>query len=80
MLFRSLKNFSLIEDSNGYRLSPAYDLLPVNIIMPTDLEETALTLNDRKMKITKNDFIKLGLNMSINKSSILKMINSMTRL
>ena len=36
-----LKNFSLIESESGsgeYHLSPAYDLLPVNVIMPEDKE------------------------------------------
>lgn len=47
-----LKNFSLIEKSPGsreYYLSKAYDLLPVNIILPEDEEETALTLNGKKV-------------------------------
>jgi serine/threonine-protein kinase HipA len=53
-----LKNFSLIKNGEGaYRLSNAYDLLPVNIIMPQDTEETALTLNAKKSHITKKDFM-----------------------
>lgn len=55
-----LKNFSLIEDSYGsekYNLSPAYDLLPVNIILPTDKDEMALTLNGKKRNIRKKDFL-----------------------
>lgn len=54
-----LKNFSLIETapcSNIYILSPAYDLLPVNAIMPEDKEEFALTMNGKKMNIRKKDF------------------------
>ena len=72
-----LKNFSLIETNEGYKLSPAYDLLPVNIIMPDDKEECALTLNGKKMNITKNDFIKLAYNLSIPKPAAIKMIESM---
>lgn len=37
-----LKNFSLIETEEGsgkYVLSPAYDLLPVNVVMPEDKEQ-----------------------------------------
>ena len=45
-----LKNFSLIENAPGSRvfgLSAAYDLLPVNVIVPEDREQMALTLNGR---------------------------------
>ena len=37
-----LKNFSLLRRENGtVELSPAYDLVPVNIILPEDKEELA---------------------------------------
>jgi serine/threonine-protein kinase HipA len=56
-----LKNFSLIEKEKGiYVLSPAYDLLPVNLVMPADKEETALTLLGKKKSITRNNFLELG--------------------
>ena len=54
-----LKNFSLRETESGNRqfcLSKAYDLLPVNIILPTDEEQLALTLNGKKRNIRKKDF------------------------
>ena len=54
-----LKNFSLIETQEGsqrYVLSPAYDMLPVNVILPQDNEEVALTLNGKKTNLRKNDF------------------------
>lgn len=54
-----LKNFSLRETESGNRqfcLSKAYDLLPVNIILPTDEEQFALTLNGKKRNIRKKDF------------------------
>ena len=53
-----LKNFSLIETSEGsgtYALSPAYDLLPVNVILPEDKEQFALTMNGKKRNIRKKD-------------------------
>ena len=56
-----LKNFSLIENipySNVYRLAPAYDLLSSKIVLPSDDEDLALTLNGKKKNITKNDFKK----------------------
>ena len=55
-----LKNFSMIETdeaSSEYILSPVYDLLPVNVIMPEDDEECALALNGKKSNINKGDFI-----------------------
>ncbi len=54
-----LKNFSLIETavaSNRYILSPAYDLLPVNVNMPQDREEFALTMGGKKANLRKSDF------------------------
>ncbi|MFV0361540.1 MAG: HipA domain-containing protein [Suipraeoptans sp.] len=58
-----LKNFSMIENEPGSRefaLSKAYDLLPVNVVMPEDNEELALTLNGKKRNITKRDFLRLA--------------------
>ncbi|MDR0767819.1 MAG: HipA domain-containing protein [Methanosarcinales archaeon] len=55
-----LKNFSLIKDkSNEYRLSPAYDMLATKIVLPEDLEETALMLGGKKRKIGKDTFEKM---------------------
>ena len=54
-----LKNFSLYHDSAlGYSLTPAYDLLSTAIVMPEDTEELALTLNAKKRKLRRSDFIK----------------------
>lgn len=55
-----LKNFSLIHENNAVKLSPAYDLLNINLIFPADTEETALTLNGRKRKIELTDFESLA--------------------
>lgn len=55
-----LKNFSLIENNGVYSLSAAYDLLPVNVVFPSDKEEFALTLHGKKKNVTKNDFIKFA--------------------
>jgi serine/threonine-protein kinase HipA len=53
-----LKNFSLLrEDSGSWRLSDAYDLLPVKLILPEDIEDMALTLNGKKSKINGGDFL-----------------------
>ncbi len=58
-----LKNFSLIETQEGsrrYILAPAYDLLPVNANMPEDKEETALSLNGKKSRLKREDFLCLA--------------------
>ena len=49
-----LKNFSLKETEPGsrnFQLSKAYDMLPVNVIMPEDKEQLALTINGKKRNI-----------------------------
>lgn len=54
-----LKNFSLKETEPGnrqFQLSKAYDMLPVNIIMPEDKEQLALTINGKKRNIHKKEF------------------------
>ncbi len=52
-----LKNYSLIKQSEGYRLSAAYDLLSTAVAIPEDVEELALTLNGKKKKISRMDFV-----------------------
>ena len=54
-----LKNFSLYNPMHGgYTLTPAYDMLSTVLVMPDDPEELALTLNGKKRKLRKTDFIK----------------------
>ena len=72
-----LKNFSLIERAPGsreYVLSSAYDLLPVNVIMPEDTEETALTLNGRKSNLKRNDFLMFADTVGLNNKAATHMI------
>jgi serine/threonine-protein kinase HipA len=53
-----LKNFSLIESPGmGHVLSPAYDMIASNLVVEGDEEELALTLNGKKKKLRKNDFL-----------------------
>ena len=53
-----LKNFSLYSTVPGrYTLTPAYDMLSTMLVMPEDTEELALTLNGKKRKIKKADFV-----------------------
>lgn len=53
-----LKNFSIYSPfSDNYQLAPAYDLLNILLVMPSDKEELALTLNAKKKKIKAQDFV-----------------------
>lgn len=53
-----LKNFSIIKtQEQGYILSPAYDMVATAIVNPADDEDLALTLNTKKKKISRKDFI-----------------------
>src|SRR5574344_2117045 len=60
-----LKNFSLYEPKDAIRLTPGYDLLNAAIINPKDDEELALTLNGRKKKLQREDFIKAAVTLDI---------------
>lgn len=55
-----LKNFSMINSDEQWVLSPAYDLLNVNIINPDDSEELALTLEGKKKKLKREHFERFG--------------------
>ena len=78
-----LKNFSLIEaepKSRNFVLSPAYDLLPVTIVMPEDTEEFALTMNGKRANIRKADFLTFAQSCKIPEKAAYKMINKLLSL
>ena len=53
-----LKNFSLISRERGnYVLSQAYDLINVHLIFPKDDEELALSLDGKKKRIGRKNFL-----------------------
>ena len=65
-----LKNFSMIHSNDSWKLSPAYDLLNVSIVLPEDEEELALTLGGKKRKLTKAIFNEFGENLGLNRKQI----------
>ena len=68
-----LKNFSLISKTPGhYVLSQAYDLINVHLIFPEDEEELALTLDGRKKRLTKQNFIQAMASSGLNDKVIEK--------
>jgi serine/threonine-protein kinase HipA len=56
-----LKNFALLTtQEREVILSPAYDLVSTKVAMPKDMEEMALTINGRKRKIQRSDFMAMA--------------------
>lgn len=70
-----LKNFSLILNGEDWVLSPFYDLLNVNLHLPEDKEEIALTLNAKKSKLTISDFRELGFKFNLNEKQVKNAFN-----
>ncbi|MBF0316489.1 MAG: HipA domain-containing protein [Oligoflexia bacterium] len=61
-----LKNFSLMRsDEDEIVLAPFYDLLATKLLIPEDKEEMALTINAKKSKIKRQDFMALAKNFNI---------------
>lgn len=77
-----LKNFSMIETETGsgtYILAPAYDLLPVNVIMPEDKEQFALAMNGKKRNIHRKDFLIFAETCGISRVSAEKMMDAVIK-
>lgn len=71
-----LKNFSLIDNPDmGYILSPAYDMVASNLVVEGDEEELALTLNGKKKKIRKKDFLEAINRFNVDNKAIENMFN-----
>ena len=65
-----LKNFSMINTIDGWVIAPFYDLLNVNIVLREDKEESALSIDGRKRKLTKDNFNSFGENLGLNERQI----------
>lgn len=75
-----LKNLSLIEERPGsreYSLSKIYDILPVNIVLPSDQEETALTLNGKKKNLHRKDFLQFAFHVGLQKKQAEGLLDQM---
>lgn len=76
-----LKNFSLFEPRDGnIRLTPAYDMLNAVILNPKDDEELALTLNGKKKKLKRSDFMMSGLTIGVEQKTIERLIGKYVKL
>lgn len=68
-----LKNFSLLTEDDGLTgLSPAYDLVATKLVMPTDMEETALPINGKKKNLKPKDFYMLAESLGVTKILLTK--------
>jgi serine/threonine-protein kinase HipA len=65
-----LKNFSMWLSDIGWVLSPAYDLLNVKIILPEDMDETALLFGGKKKNFNKGHFNRFGEVLQLNEKQI----------
>jgi serine/threonine-protein kinase HipA len=66
-----LKNFSLWRPSHDeIQLSPAYDLVGTKLLLPQDLEESALALNGKKKNLRRKDFDALARSLAIPDKSL----------
>lgn len=74
-----LKNFSMLNTEIGWVLSPAYDLLNVNLVMPDDKEELALTLGGKKKKLNRKLFNQFGLDLNLNEKQITGVYNRFSK-
>lgn len=74
-----LKNFSLYRPSNGYQLTPAYDLINVAIANPEDKEELALSLSGKKSNLKLNDFLRSATTMGLEENVVLRLIENMRK-
>jgi len=66
-----LKNFSLLYQPGGtVGFSPAYDLLPTQLLLPEDEEESALTVNGRKKHLGRTDVMRLAESLQLTEKQI----------
>jgi serine/threonine-protein kinase HipA len=75
-----LKNFSLLDKPGiGYVLAPGYDMVASSLVVSGDDEELALTLNGKKRKLVKKDFLIALSRFDIEEKSIENIFNKFQR-
>ena len=73
------KNFSLLDEGNGYQLSPAYDLLSVLLADPDDVDELALPIftGGQKTGFDRRAFVKAFVSSGVQEVTANKLIDKM---
>jgi len=76
-----LKNFSIILQNGLYGLAPAYDLLSTRLLIPevNDREESALSMNGKKRKFNRDDFIKFSTNLGLPEKAVKNSLSSLSK-
>lgn len=75
-----LKNYALIENALGqYELSPAYDLLSTLLVL-SDEEESALTINGKKNRLKRTDFDSVAKSLQINEKTVAAIYQRFTKI
>jgi serine/threonine-protein kinase HipA len=75
-----LKNFSLLRLEDGrYELTPAYDLVPVKILLPADNEELALAMCGKKSNLKYGDFASFADNIGLTVTQFEKTLKNIQR-
>lgn len=75
-----LKNYALIENALGqYELSPAYDLLSTVLVL-SDEEESALTINGKKNRLKRTDFDSVAKSLQINEKTVAAIYQRFTKI
>ena len=75
-----LKNFSLIRQPGiGVTLSPSYDLVATTLVNPEDKEDAALTLNGKKNRMKRSDFVAAYTSMRLDEKQQENIFNKMNR-
>ena len=59
----------------GNLVEDDYDLLPVKLLLPEDTEDMALTLNGKKSKIGRNDFVEFGKTIGLNERQVSRAVS-----
>jgi len=55
------KNFSLLRHEDGtVAMSPAYDLVSSRLVIPLEIDELALTVNDKRNHLKRRDFLEFA--------------------
>ncbi|QTA90872.1 type II toxin-antitoxin system HipA family toxin [Desulfonema magnum] len=76
-----LKNFSLIRTREaGYHLSPAYDIVSSKLVLPDEREETCLSLQGKRNRISKKDFIRLSAHFGLDREQTDSVLSRLNRL
>lgn len=74
-----LKNFSLFRPTSDWVLAPAYDLLSTAMVLPDDPDETALTINGRKRRLSRRDFELFGAAIGMHSKAVHGLLDSLVR-